>query len=225
MFKKLSKNKTFKKLQKKYFPALVIHLMRLVLKTCRIELIGVDNYLEKVKLRPSIIMLWHNRVALGPNFFGDYMPRDSNYTAYVSNSRDGEWLALTTEYYPNGYTIRVPKTGKHESLRQFIKTLKKSVLLITPDGPTGPRYKIKPGVIMAAKAADAQIFPFSWSASKYWRLRSWDKLIIPKPFSKIKIGYGEPFSIPKGKEISLEEKITFSEYQLSKFKDFITRKL
>lgn len=211
--------------QVKIFPSIVKGFFRLILKTSQVELVGVERFYETVKKHPTIIMLWHNRVVLCPNFFGEYMERSSNYTAYVSQSRDGEWLALATESYPNGYTIRVPKFDKHKSLREFVKTLKKSIVLITPDGPTGPKYKIKPGVVLAASLAKAQIFPFSWSASRYWRLSSWDNMMIPKPFGKIVIGYGEPFFISSKDKSSIEEKTLFAEQKLTHFKENLNEKL
>ncbi|MCH9632836.1 MAG: hypothetical protein S4CHLAM6_11790 [Chlamydiae bacterium] len=223
--KRLSRSKLFRAIQKKLFPSFVKLIMRFILWTSKVELVGLEGFYEQVDQHPSIIMLWHNRVVLGPNFFGEYMEPSSNYTAYVSNSRDGEWLALATESYKNGFTIRVPKFDKHKSLREFIKTLKKSIVLITPDGPVGPAYQIKPGVIVAAQVAKAQIFPFSWSASKYWRFSSWDRMIIPKPFGKIVIGYGEPFFIDPKKEISISEKIKHAEERLTSFKEKLNRHL
>lgn len=218
-------NKFLKLLQVKLFPPIIKGIVRLILKTSQVEVVGREHFYETVKKHPTIIMLWHNRIVLCPNFFGEYMDRSSNYTAYVSNSRDGEWLALATESYPNGYTIRVPKFDKHKSLREFIKTLKKSIVLITPDGPIGPKYKIKPGVILAAGLSKAQIFPFSWSASKYWKLPSWDNMIIPKPFGKIIIGYGEPFFISSKTQNSIEEKTRYAEEKLTAFKECLDQKL
>ncbi len=223
-FKKL-KTKLFRFIQKKCFPPLIKGLFRFVLKTSKVQLWGIEQYYKNVRKHPAIIMLWHNRIVLCPNFFGEYMDRTLNYTAYVSKSRDGEWLALATESYPNGYTIRVPKFDKHQSLRQFVKTLKKSVLLITPDGPIGPIYKIKPGVIVAAQLAKAQIFPFSWSATKYWKLPTWDNMIIPKPFGKIVIGFGDPFLVEKSDEKSLEETTAYAEQKLTEFQDFLHKHL
>ncbi len=223
--KKLSKSKFFRLLQRKLFPPLVKIIMRFVLWTSKVEIIGLERFYEKVNEHPTIIMLWHNRIVLGPNFFGEYMEPTSNYTAYVSNSRDGEWLALATESYKNGFTIRVPKFDKHKSLREFIKTLKKSIVLITPDGPLGPAYQIKPGVIVAAQVSKAQIFPFSWSASKYWRFSSWDRMIIPKPFSKIVIGYGEPFFVSTDKSLPIASKVQRAEETLNNFKKELNERL
>lgn len=223
--KAFEKNKILKWIQKVFFPPIVKTVLRLILWTNKVELVGLERFYKTVKKHPTIIMLWHNRVVLGPNFFGEYMERSSNYTAYVSQSRDGEWLALATESYPNGYTIRVPKLDKYKSLREFIKTLKKSIVLITPDGPLGPKYKVKSGVIVAANISRAQIFPFSWSASKCWRLKSWDQMMIPKPFGKIVIGYGEPFFVSDLKDTSLEEKTLFAEEKLMTFNTNLDEKL
>lgn len=212
-------------IQVKIFPVLIKALLRFILWTNKVEVVGLEQFYAKVKQHPSIIILWHNRVVLGPNFFGEYCAPTSNYTAYVSHSRDGEWLALATESFKNGYTIRVPKRNKHESLRTFIKTLKNSILLITPDGPRGPKYKIKSGVVFAASVAKAQIFPFSWSASKSWQLKSWDKLKIPKPFGRIVIGFGDPFFLHTEKNMSLEEKTLKAEKMLNAFRQFLNDKI
>jgi lysophospholipid acyltransferase (LPLAT)-like uncharacterized protein len=212
-------------IQVKILPGLITMLLRFVLWTNKIEVIGLEQFYEKVKQHPSIIILWHNRVVLGPNFFGDFCAPTSNYTAYVSHSRDGEWLALAIESFKNGFTIRVPKRNKHESLRAFIKTLKTSILLITPDGPKGPKYKIKPGVIFAASTAKAQLFPFSWSASKYWQLKSWDKLKVPKPFGRIVIGLGEPFFLHTEENMTLEQKTLKAENTLNAFRQFLNDKI
>ncbi|MCH9634398.1 MAG: hypothetical protein S4CHLAM7_11470 [Chlamydiae bacterium] len=211
--------------QVKIFPSIVKTVLRCLLWTNKIELIGLDTYYSSVNQHPSIVMLWHNRVVLTPNYFGEFLKRTSNYTAYVSGSRDGEWLALATESYKNGFTIRVPKRNKHESLRAFIKTLKKSVLVITPDGPRGPKYKIKPGVILAASMTKAQIFPFSWSASKFWKFKSWDGLRIPKPFGKMVMGFGKPFFISDIQAENSDARVKGAEDYLSAFTRELDEKL
>lgn len=212
-------------LQIKILPKTIWTILKLILWTNKVEIVGLERFNQKIKEHPSIIALWHNRVVLGPNFFGKYCSSSTNFTAYVSRSRDGEWLAQMTESFKNGYTIRVPKRNKHESLRTFIKTLKKSILLITPDGPRGPKYKIKPGVALAASTAKAQLFPFSWSASKTWQLKSWDKFKIPKPFGRIVIGFGEPFFLHSDKKTSLEEKTLLAEKKLNDFRQELNDKI
>src|SRR5439155_5019009 len=69
---------------------------------------------------------------------------------------------------------------------EMIKGLEKGkITLITPDGPRGPRHKIKPGVIFSAQKVQASIIAYHWTGSRYWTLGSWDRLRIPKPFSKV----------------------------------------
>ena len=128
--------------------------------------------------------------------FLHYAPKFT-YTAFISQSRDGEPLALFTNSFKNGRTIRVRHNAKHEALKAMIDRLKNSqeVLLVTPDGPRGPRYQVKPGVAMAAQETSAQVFPFSWSADRFWQLNSWDKMIFPKPFAKIHAKIGEPIQV------------------------------
>ena len=78
----------------------------------------------------------------------------------------------------------------------MIKQLKNGkVILITPDGPRGPRYWVKPGVAYAAKTTSSHIVPFTWSASHYWQLNTWDRMLIPKPFSKIIINISPAMAI------------------------------
>lgn len=67
---------------------------------------------------------------------------------------------------------------------------------ITVDGPKGPIYKTKPGIIAVAKAGQCAILPLCAMGEKNWVLRSWDRLHVPKPFSRVAIVYGAPITVP-----------------------------
>lgn len=67
---------------------------------------------------------------------------------------------------------------------------------MTVDGPKGPPYKSKNGIIDLAKKAQVQVLPMTAVGERYWQLRSWDKLRIPKPFSRVAVCYGEPIKVP-----------------------------
>ncbi len=67
----------------------------------------------------------------------------------------------------------------------------------------GPVYEAKPGTVMLAQISGAPIVPLAGAAESYWRLRSWDRTIVPKPFSKVKVAVGEPIHVPE--KISSEE--------------------
>lgn len=70
-------------------------------------------------------------------------------------------------------------------------------LAVLPDGPRGPRYIAKPGAVHLAKATGAPIYPIAYAASRAWRLKSWDRLIVPKPFARLRIEIGAPLSVPR----------------------------
>lgn len=168
-------------------------LLKLLTFTCRIEIEGIETFNKQAAEGNCILLLWHNRLMLVAAVFQKHSPQFT-YTAFISQSRDGEPLALFTNSYKNGRTIRVRHDAKHEALKEMIDRLKnsKEVLMVTPDGPRGPRYHVKPGVAMAAKDTSAKVFPFSWSADRFWQLNSWDKMILPKPFAKIHVTIGAP---------------------------------
>ena len=78
-------------------------------------------------------------------------------------------------------------------------------IVITPDGPRGPARKISNGAITLAKITQTPIIPVAWNTSDKWLINSWDKMRIPKPFSKGKIIWGEPIYIPKSLDKKKQE--------------------
>ncbi|PJD96286.1 MAG: hypothetical protein CK425_06240 [Parachlamydia sp.] len=171
-------------------------LVKLIVWTCRLKVQGLEQFIAIGTSRTSIVMLWHNRLTLCAEIVSQFAPQFM-YAAFVSNSRDGDPLAIIAESYPCGTTIRVPYQRRHEALKKMIERLKaqKEVMLITPDGPRGPRYTVKPGVILAAQQTDAAVFPMSWSATRFWQFNTWDRLILPKPFATISIIFGSPVEL------------------------------
>lgn len=185
----------------------------LLLKTCKFEVTGGENLRSSAKSGSSIIMLWHNHLPLiGPSILAAG-PKLS-YCAFISNSKDGDIAAEYTTSYSIGSTIRVPHDSREAALKTLISRLKmkRDIAIITPDGPRGPRHKIKPGIAIAAKETNAAIIPFTWSSDKYWELKSWDKMQIPKPFSTIHATFGTPITLSK--ESPIEDDIQFLENTL-----------
>lgn len=180
--------------------------MKLLLSTCRIEVEGLDRFISAAQNSSCILMLWHNRLIALAWFLNRYAP-DFVYHAFVSKSRDGEAVARLAESYPAGRVIRVAHNARHRALNKMVECLKNghAVILITPDGPRGPRYKVKPGVVFAAKESGVPIIPFSWQADKVWQLQTWDQMMIPKPFCKIKVSFGTPIAFEKEEGQNHEE--------------------
>lgn len=176
-------------------------VIRLLVWSCRFEVKGGEHILSSKR---AIVMLWHNRLVLiGPSIL-KAAPKQT-FCAFISNSKDGDMAAAYTTSYSIGRTIRVPHDAKDAALKALISRIKYSqdIAIITPDGPRGPAGKIKPGIALAAKETGAVIIPFSWEADKYWELGTWDKMRIPKPFSRISATFEVPISLSK--ESSLED--------------------
>jgi lysophospholipid acyltransferase (LPLAT)-like uncharacterized protein len=70
-------------------------------------------------------------------------------------------------------------------------------VVITPDGPRGPAYELGPGIVFLAQKSDALVLPMNLEYSRYWRLRSWDRFIIPQPFSKVHVLISRPFRVKR----------------------------
>ena len=133
--------------------------------------------------------------------------KDVKMSLMISDHFDGEMIAKSVSYF--GFD-----TIRGSSTRGGIKALKESFkkidlghsIAITPDGPKGPRHSIADGIISIAQKKELQIVAFSYIASSKWIMNSWDKFIIPKPFSTIDFYASEPFSLEGlGKEEAKEE--------------------
>lgn len=196
--------KAFKRKVFSFFIAYVAkYLLRLVLMTCKIEVRGLEVFKKTVSSQKSILMLWHNRLSIVSEILFKLDPH-TIFSAFISKSRDGDPLAVLANSYKTGKAIRVPHDRKHQALKTVIDTLKNKneVIIITPDGPRGPRYEVKPGIAVAAMETDATIIPFTWVSSKFWQLKSWDRLMFPKPFSTLIVTFGNPLKLEMN---SLEE--------------------
>ena len=114
----------------------------------------------------------------------------------ISASRDGDLVSILIER--SGYgTIRGSTSRKGViALRQLVDALAAgSNVLFTPDGPRGPVYEVSPGVIFVAQKSGAPIVPIHMEYSSCWRLKSWDRFCVPRPFSKLRFIIGPPLLV------------------------------
>lgn len=173
------------------------YAVRLILKTCRITIEGLPEFIDLIAKEKCIVALWHNRLAIISEILNKNASANNVFAAFISKSRDGEPLAILANSYKAGRALRVAHNAKHQALKQLIEGLnaREFVALFTPDGPKGPVYKVKPGLAMAAQETGAAVVPFSWDGDRYWELRSWDKFRIPKPFSNVSVSFGNAVRI------------------------------
>ena len=199
-------------LKGRYLPYIIAYsvkfLMSLILRTCRIEITNLHHFTQTAGKRPCILTFWHNQFLIMPEIHTRF--KDNIYTVLISKSRDGNILAACIESYDNYRTLRVHHSKGEQPLRAIIERLQttKEVIVMTPDGPRGPAFSAKPGIVLAAYKSGAHIIPCTWRANRYWRLKNWDGTMIPKPFSTITIDVKKPivFSNCNPKDLSQEIK-------------------
>ena len=118
--------------------------------------------------------------------------RGRGIRALVSRHRDGEILAHALRslgYVPLRGSSR---RGGAEAAFALLAEARRSDLAITPDGPRGPSGEVAPGILFVARRTGLPIVPVGLSASSAWRLGTWDRFLLPRPFARVTIRVGEP---------------------------------
>jgi len=169
-------------------------LIDILFYTIRIELREFEKVRPIINSRKFIWAVWHSRLLL-PN----YLSKGLEGTAMVSGSEDGEFVARILKRQGHEAFRGSTTRGGIKALSALIKKLKEEqrVSIIIPDGPQGPRFKVKLGIIILAQETGYPILPFSYSAKKMKVFSSWDRFILPYPFTKCLGIYGKPFYVPK----------------------------
>jgi lysophospholipid acyltransferase (LPLAT)-like uncharacterized protein len=143
--------------------------------------------------RPTVFVLWHGRL-LPPT----YHHRQQGVVTLISQHRDGEYITRVVNRW--GYiAVRGSSSrGGMQALRELLRHLRAGrSLAITPDGPRGPRERLKLGPLLAAQRADAPVIPVGSAANRAWFFGGWDRFLIPKPFARLQVVYGEPVWISR----------------------------
>jgi hypothetical protein len=168
------------------------------------------------KDKKGIASFWHYSI-----IYILYHMRRYSATAMVSASKDGEYIARLAEKF--GFeTVRGSKNKKSvEGLKAMLRAIQNgSSAAIVADGSQGPPRVVQAGALLLASRTGVPIIPMVFSASNYFTINSWDRTIIPKPFSRIDFFYGEPFYIPsKVKPEALEQYRLQLEEQLNELYD------
>jgi lysophospholipid acyltransferase (LPLAT)-like uncharacterized protein len=174
-------------------------LIRLLHTTYRFKFHGLKHVdAARVLGRGSYVFaIWHRNL-----FAGILAQTGTPHTVIISRSRDGDPVADLCRRLGH-YAVRgsskkrgVDKGGK-EAKEEMIDRLKGgSPGAITVDGPSGPIFEVKPGIIEMARSAGVPILPYAVVPVSCWTFKSWDRFRLPKPFSRIDVYYGVPCPIP-----------------------------
>lgn len=162
----------------------------LLFSTCRVTVIGREIEQRYVRENPGKGLLyasWHR----GLMYF-IYFYRNQQFIVMASASKDGE-LAAQTVIRHGWIAIRGSSSYRgSEALREMVPYFKKGYRGgLVVDAPQGPPLVAKIGIVVMARMTGNPIVPIMWSADRYWRLKSWDRTIVPKPFSRIVFFYPE----------------------------------
>lgn len=173
----------------------LVPLVRLWFSTCRVTILNERIYHEYfLSDIPIVVGTWHRASIYFLYFFGNFRPM-----IMISQSKDGEMLAQ----YAAGFGV-IPARGSSqkggrdalEQMRGYILSGGKGCATVL-DGPRGPAYVAKKGMIHLAKLTGAPLIPLIWSANRVITIKdSWDKTMLPLPWSKVYVAFGEPIDIP-----------------------------
>lgn len=159
---------------------------------CRRE--GTEHFLRfRREGKPVIFVFWHGQLLPLVHYH-----RNEGIVVLVSEHADGEYIAQVIHRHGFG-------TARGSSTRGGVKGLKGILraagegrdLAFTPDGPRGPRHEFKWGALVTAQLTGLPVIPIGVGADRAWYLKSWDRFMIPKPFSQLRIRYGAPRWVPR----------------------------
>ena len=171
-------------------------LIRLVGMTLRREVVGDVEKLNKHP-EPLIHVLWHNRIFASPYLWRKMYPK-RECVVLTSASKDGVVLASAVKVFKVGAVHGSSSRRGAAAIVALRRAARQGKdLVVTPDGPRGPRYQLQPGVVKIAQTTGLLIVPMHFDYLSCWTLKTWDHFRIPKPFSKVKIALGDPIMIPR----------------------------
>jgi len=171
--------------------AVGFRVLQLWVRTLRYEIDDRAGVVGKPADQNYIGALWHNRLLIFP-----FVLRRFHGAALISASRDGDLLADAITRF--GFDVvrgSSSRLGASAILQLTDVLASGGDVVITPDGPRGPAYELGPGIVYLAQKSGAAVVPVNMEYSSCWRLKSWDRFILPRPFAKICVIIGQPHRV------------------------------
>ena len=170
-------------------------MLQIWARTLRYEVDDRAGVVSKPVTENYIGALWHNRLLIFPLVLRWFLP-NRHGAALISASRDGDLLADAIHRF--GYDVVRGSSSRlgASAILQLTEALAAGRdVVITPDGPRGPAYELGPGIIFLAQKSGAAVLPMNLEFSHCWRLGSWDRFIVPRPFSKVRVLIGQRYRV------------------------------
>jgi lysophospholipid acyltransferase (LPLAT)-like uncharacterized protein len=175
-------------------PRLAYAYIRILRRTMKLEWRGRER-LDALRQDGGQVILafWHSRLVMMP-----YVYPGGRITVLSSRHRDSEMLARVLVRLGLDLSKGSSTAGGAAGLRDILRKVRAGYDVgFTPDGPRGPRRKVKPGVVAAARLSGLPVLPVAFSSRPAWRLATWDRTMVPRPFGRGLFLYGEPFRVPR----------------------------
>jgi lysophospholipid acyltransferase (LPLAT)-like uncharacterized protein len=170
-------------------PLLAAGVIRLLRALMRIEFVGEKeprSYWEREE--HVILAFWHDQLLLMVTGY-----RGPGAKILISASKDGELIARTMRYFGQGAVRGSSTRGGRAAFKELLALAKEPFdLVFTPDGPKGPRHTIKEGVVQLARLTGRPVIPMAFVCSRGHRFASWDRFLLPFPFSRGVFSFGPP---------------------------------
>jgi lysophospholipid acyltransferase (LPLAT)-like uncharacterized protein len=166
--------------------------IRLIGPTLRVCVSREEGAQDTVNQRPLVLNFWHAGIIPAT-----YLFRDCGIRVMSSNSYDGEYMGRIIRKF--GF-VAVKGSSSRNAVRALLglrRALKEGwAVAFSIDGPRGPRYKVKPGPVTLARSSGVPLATFHIAVERAWVLHTWDRLIIPKPFSRVLMRFGKVTLVP-----------------------------
>jgi lysophospholipid acyltransferase (LPLAT)-like uncharacterized protein len=181
---------------------LVASLAQVYRRTLRLRISDPHGFLHSGLSQPGVVALWHNRIPLSALCFPLEMRRRA--AVLVSASRDGEYAAAVVARF-GMRTVRGSSSRRGaQAFRELAEEVRQGALVVlTLDGPRGPRYEPHAGAVALAASCGVPLVPISLNAPRRGELRSWDRTQFPLPFSRVDMVVGQPLRLERGDEAAV----------------------
>lgn len=172
-------------------------LLRFICCSNRLTVSRLDVFEKYVEQGGNIFTFWHSRPFYLSYFYVRHARR-RKLSVLVSLSRDGDYGASLMRKLKQDVVRGSTSRGGQKAVRGLAaKIAAGNNVAITPDGPRGPALKVSEGVIKLAQITGARIIPVSYDATRKRLLRSWDRFVVPMPFGRVHVAFGEPIEVPR----------------------------
>lgn len=191
-----------------WVPRLAEVFIRALGATLRVSIRDEGGYLRNQT--PCVAVFWHNRLLMMPWMYGKMGIR-LPLSVMISRSKDGQIITEVAARFGVGALRGSSSRGATEAVREGAQALQRKGLVgITPDGPRGPRYTIKPGMAHLARVAGVPVVPVTVHYGWKWQAKSWDGFQIPLPFSRAEWVVAAPIS-PQTSDLETQVKAALGE--------------